>query len=81
MAERMRHIFFHEDFPAPALRSQREKFWIGAVHRDAEPQRQFFLPARRVKGNKMCAIGIHYQRADALDQPWPLEQFVAQRTH
>ena len=73
----MRHIFFHENFPAPALGAQHEKFRIGAVHRDTEPQRQFLLAIRCVEGNKVSPIGIHYQGTDALDQPWSRKQLVA----
>ncbi len=73
----MRHIFFHENFPAAALCAQREKLRIGAVHGDAEPQRQLLLAIGGVERNKMRAIGIHYQRTNPFDQSWPREQFVA----
>src|SRR5437762_12339814 len=80
MAKRMRDILFHEDFPAPALCSEREKFRIVAVHRNAEPQRQLFLPAGCVEGDKVGAIGIGNQRAYSFDQARWLQEFLAQRT-
>ena len=77
MAQRMRHIFFRENLPAAAFRAQREKLRIGAVHRDAEPQREFFLAPGCVERYKVRAIGIHNQRTNAFDEPWPRQEFVA----
>src|SRR5438067_1809564 len=48
----MRDIFFHENFPATALCAQREKLWVGAVHGNTKPQRQFFLELIE------CGLGV-----------------------
>ena len=81
MAERMRNIFFRENFPAAALCAQREEFRIGPVHGNTEPQRQFLLAISCVERNKVGAVRVHDQRADALDQPWAREELVTQRAH
>jgi hypothetical protein len=67
MTQRMRNVFFHEDFPAAALCSEMEKFRVCAIHWDTEAQRQFLLAIGCVKRDKVRAIRIHYQRTDALD--------------
>src|SRR6266576_6641144 len=81
VAQRMRDILFLEDFPASALCSQGEKFWISPVHWNAEPQRQLFLPVSCVEGDKVGAIGIGDQRTYPLYQAWSFEQLLAQRTY
>jgi hypothetical protein len=65
-SQRMGDIFFHENFPAPTLCAQREKFRVGTVHRYPELQRQFFLAIGCVERNKVRAIRIHDQGTDAL---------------
>src|SRR5712691_11868854 len=77
----MRDILFLENFPAPALCSKGEKFWISPVHWNAEAQRQLFLPVGCVEGDKMGAIRVGDQRTYSLDQAWSFEQLLAQRTY
>src|SRR4029077_19766793 len=74
------HIFLHKNFAAAALCSQREKFRVRSVHRNAEAQSQLFLPVRRVKRNKVRPIRADDQRANLLDQSRPLQQFLTERT-
>ncbi len=78
-AQRMRHPFFRKQAPTAALGSEREVPRIGAVHRNAEADRQVALQLGGVVGNHVGAVGVGDQRPQPLHQSGPTQQLERQR--
>ena len=75
----MAHALLGEEAPAARLRAVGEEARVGAVHRDAEREREVAFELRRVERDEVRAVGIGNEPADLLEQPRPLEQLRGQR--
>ena len=75
----MAHALLREEAPAAGLRAVGEEARVGAVHGDAEREREVALQLRRVERDEVRAVGIGHEPADLLEQPRPLEELRGQR--
>lgn len=70
---------FGEEGPAAALRAEAGVAGIGAVHGDAEGDREVALELDRVVRDEVAEVGRRDRPADALEQARPVEELAAER--
>ena len=78
-AQRVGQPFLGEEATRAALAAQGEVARVGGVHGDVQLQGQLALGVGRQKGDEVGAVGVGDQRADAADEPRPLQHLVDQR--
>ena len=77
-AERMRYALLGEESPTARLATKVGKPGVGAVHRDAEGQRDVSFEAGGVVGDQVAVLPVRDHRGDLCEHPRSKQELLAQ---